>query len=169
MEKIPISVVNADKNFITASTTYTATNAQGLGKGSFTNNTTQTGEYTLLQHGEYTDVDFRQYLSKDTAYDLCPDFIQQIPQGNVKLRVQLNMETDHMTAGTVDGRNPFDFDVLLSPDKTKTEGDLFTWDPDTKYIYYLHIPNLHGHEIYVNTCAILPWDDVQTADIPIEL
>ncbi len=177
LKSIKISVVNADNSFITASKTYTATNAQGLGKGTFSDNTTRTGEYMLLQHGYYTEevsgvateVDFRRHLSKETAYDLCPLYLQQIPQGNIKLRIQLNMETDHLTSGAIDDRNPFDFDVLLSLDKTNTTGDIFTWEPDTRYIYYLHIPNLHGHTIYVNTCEILPWDEVQTADIPIEL
>ncbi len=187
LNSIKISVVNADNNFITQSNTYTATNSQGLGKGTFSDNTTPTGEITLLektgtggksaylQSDNTTDVDFRQHLNKDNAFDLCSgsstsyDYLHQIPQSNIKLRVQLKMETDHITSGTVVGRNPFEFDVLLSLDKTVTTGDNFTWDPDYRYIYYLHIPNLHGHVIELNTCEILPWDEVQTTDIPIEL
>ncbi len=169
LKRIKISVKNENNNFVTASTTYNATNAQGLINGTFSDNTQATGEYMLLQHEEYADVDFRQHLSLATAYDFTPNFLQQIPQGNVKLHVVLDMETDHITGTQINGRNPFHFDVLLSLDKTITTGDLFKWNADTRYIYYLHIPNLHGHVIYVNTCQVLPWEEVQTSDIPIEL
>lgn len=165
LKDVQISVENTDNNFITASTAYAATNAQGLISGTFTGNTTQTGAYTLLKHGEYTGVNLREHLNTTTAYDLCADFMQQIPQSNVKLRVKLTMiSKDDNNVETT-----FEYNRLLSLDKTKTEGDSFTWAPDTKYIYYLHIPNLHEHTIYVNTCAILPWDEVQTEDISIGL
>lgn len=174
LKSITISVVNSGNNFITESKKYTATysstdNSTGLLKGTFSPDTKATGEYILLQHGEYTGVDFREHLNNTNAYDLCPNFIHQIPQGPMKIRVKLEMETDHVTGSTVDARNPFDFDVLLSLDKTNTAGDDFTWLPDMRYIYYLHIPNLHGHVIYLNTCEILPWGEVQSTDIPIEL
>ncbi len=164
LKEITISVENTGNKFITASATYSATNTQGLIKGTFTNNTKQTGSYILLQHGEYTGLNLRLYHNYAGAYDLCPDFIMQIPQDNVKLRVQLKLET--VNAENV--HTSFDYNQLLSLEK-KAEGDNFTWASDTKYIYYLHIPNVHGHEVELTTCQILPWDEVQTSDISIEL
>ncbi len=181
INSITITVVNTTDNFVIESQKYTATNTTGLLNGSFEPKTTAASEYTLLQHGEYkesdntTDINFREHLSKENAIDLCSGssttfaYLQQIPQGNVKIHVVLNMETDHVKAGSTDSSTPFNFDQWLSLDKTNTTGDLFKWDPDHRYIYYLHIPNLHGHVIYVNTCEILPWDEVQTTDIPIGL
>ncbi len=164
LKEITISVENSDNNFITASTSYSATNAQGLINGTFTNNTTQTGSYTLLSHGEYSGLNLREYHNFEGAYDLCTGYIQQIPQSNVKLRVQLKLET----INAEDVHTSFEYNQLLSLEK-KTEGDNFTWASDTRYIYYLHIPNIHGHEVELTTCQILPWDEVQTTDIPIEL
>ena len=148
--------------FISESNTYTATNAQGLRNGTFSDNTTS-DEFILLQHDLYSDLDLRQYLRQSDAYDLCPNYLQQIPQGDVKIRVQLQIKT-------IDGESheeTINYDKLLSLNKTTT-GDLFTWEPEKRYIYYLHIPNLHAHEIEY-TCEILSWDEVQTSDIPIEL
>lgn len=170
IQSITISVLNPDNNFIIASAGYSATNEQGLATGTFTNNTTATGEYVLLSHGLYMDNNeshwnFHYHLNQADAFDLTPGCLQQIPQSGVKLHVQLHMHTHHVEADDVE----FDFDRCLSLDKTNLEGDLFTWEPDYKYIYYLHIPNLHGHEILLHTCEILPWDEVQTTDIPVEL
>jgi len=167
LKNIEIYVVK--DGFISASNKYTATNEQGLGKGTFSDNTTQTEVFPILMHGEYADVNLRDYLSRDNAYDLSPNYMQQIPQKDLKIRVKLTMETYRLNEGSTTVENTFTYNQLLSLDKTKTTGDDFTWDPDTRYIYYLHIPNLHGHVIYLNTCEILPWDEVQTTDIPIEL
>ena len=46
----------------------------------------------------------------------------------------------------VDTKN-ITYDRVLSLDKTSATGDKFTWEPDTRYIYYLHIPNLIKDEI----------------------
>ena len=160
--------IKAEKTgFITESQTYTASNAQGLGTGTFSNNTT-VNEFTLLEHGLYKDDteshwNFHYHLNRETAFDLTPDYLQQIPQSGMKLHVKLHMHTHHVEA--VD--EEFDFERYLSLDKTKLEGDLFTWEPDYRYIYYLHIPNLHGHEIVLHTCEVLPWDEVQTSNIDV--
>ena len=161
INSITISAVKS--GFISESKTYTATTAQGLRNGTFSDNTTS-DEFILLQHGLYSDLDLRQYLRQSDAYDLCPNYLQQIPQGDVKIRVQLQIKT-------IDGESheeTINYDKLLSLNKTTTTGDLFTWEPEKRYIYYLHIPNLHAHEIEY-TCEILSWDEVQTSDIPIEL
>ena len=158
-----ITITAVKSGFISESKTYTATTAQGLGTGIFSANTTS-DEFILLQHGLYSDLDLRQYLRQSDAYDLCPNYLQQIPQGDVKIRVQLEIKT-------IDGDNheeTINYDKLLSLNKTTTTGDLFTWEPEKRYIYYLHIPNIHEHEIEY-TCEILSWDEVQTSDIPIEL
>lgn len=165
LKGITISVVNADNNFVIASQSYTATNAQGLGNGIFADNSMATGEYQLLTHGEYTGKNLRENLNRETAFDLCPDYMQQIPQKNVKIRVQVTMQTDHVINGTVDDSNVFDYDSVLR----LNDSDLFAWEPDTRYVYYLHIPNLHEHNIFLDTCEILPWDEVQTSEIIIEL
>lgn len=163
-------VIKAVKTgFITQSGTYTATNAQGLATGTFSDNTTE-NEFTLLSHGLYMDDDethwnFHYHLSQETAFDLTPDYLQQIPQEGVKLYVKLKLKTHHVEAEDEE----FEFERHLSLDKTNLDGDLFTWKPDYRYIYYLHIPNLHGHEIVIYTCEVLPWDEVQTSDIPVEL
>ncbi len=167
IQSIEIKAVKAD--FISESATYTATNAQGLAAGSFSNNTT-VNEFTLLSHGLYMDDNelhwnFHYHLSQATAFDLTPDYLQQIPQSGVKLYVKLHLHTHHIEAEDEE----FDFERYLSLDKTNLDGDLFTWEPDYRYIYYLHIPNLHGHEIVIYTCEVLPWDEVQTTDIPVEL
>ena len=158
-----ITITAVKSGFISESKTYTATTAQGLRNGTFSDNTTS-DEFILLQHGLYSDLDLRQYLRQSDAYDLCPNYLQQIPQGDVKIRVQLQIKT-------IDGESheeTINYDKPLSLNKTTTTGDLFTWEPEKRYIYYLHIPNLHAHEIEY-TCEILSWDEVQTSDIPIEL
>lgn len=158
-----ITITAVKSGFISESKTYTATTAQGLGTGIFSANTTS-DEFILLQHGLYEDLDLRQYLRQSDAFDLCPDFLQQIPQEELKIRIQLQIKT-------IDGDNheeTINYDKLLSLNKTTTTGDLFTWEPEKRYIYYLHIPNIHEHEIEY-TCEIRSWDEVQTSDIPIEL
>ena len=176
IKDIKISVVNSDGNFITASNSYTATSAQGLGRGTFGINTTATGEHMLLEHDEdypykevrdnvEQNVNFHYHLNKDNAFDLAPECLLQIPQTGVKLRVRMEMETRGVEAYNED----FEYDTLLSLDPANTAGDTFTWEPEKKYIYYLHVPNLHGHEIYLHTCEILPWDEVQTTDIGVGL
>ena len=106
---------------------------------------------------------FHYHLNQASAFDLTPNYLQQIPQSGVKLHVKLHLHTHHVEAEDEE----FDFERDLSLDKTNLEGDLFTWEPDTRYIYYLHIPNLHGHEIVIYTCEVLPWDEVQTTDIDV--
>ncbi len=163
IQSVNISIQNADNKFITASTTYNATNAQELHKGTFTNNTTQTGEYVILSgtSSQYSD-DLHEKTTKETAYDLCQNCMLQIPQSDVKIRVQMELKmTDEYSV-----ENYFHYDDLLSLTPENTDGDSFTWDPDTKYIYYLII-NLEARTIIVYTCEVLPWDDVQTTDISV--
>ena len=110
-------------------------------------------------------IDLRQHLRHEDAIDLCPDYLQQIPHEDLKIRIKLQITT-------IDGDNheeTFNYDKLLSLNKSEASGDLFTWEPEKRYVYFLRIPNIHGHEIVLETCEILPWDEVQTTDIPIEL
>ena len=145
--------------------TYSATNAQGLGCGSFTDPAPVTGEYCLLLQEQGYSVNLREYLNRENAFDLSSGELQQIPQDGVKIRVKMKIQTHH--GSVVDGN--FDYDQLLSLDKTNTSGDLFGWKPDTRYIYYLHIPNLHAHQVFLDTYEILPWDDVLSTEIPVDL
>ena len=183
VKDITISVVNEEKSFITASSTYSVSGTQNLGIGTFSDNTTATGECNLLEHDvEYpykedrgsgpVNVNFHYHLNRESAFDLTPDCLLQIPQSGVKLRVKLDMETRGVEAYNED----FAFDSILRLETLNDTdipedvmGDLWTWEPEKKYIYYLHIRNLHGHEIVVHTCEILPWDEVQTSDISVEL
>lgn len=173
LNSLKISAVKTD--FITKSETYTATTTQGLGSGTFSNNTTS-NEFVLLQHGLYqvydddenlVDLNLRDYLSREHTFDLCPDYLQQIPQENLKIHVQLQI----LVVSTNDGStiDTINYDKLLSLNRMITTGDDFTWEPENRYIYYLRIPNLQAHDIVLDTCEILPWDEVQASDIPIEL
>ena len=153
---------------ITSSSQYTATNAQGLLNGTWAPTTTTADEYTILQHGEYKE-NYQQnlhfYLNKETSYDLTPGCLLHIPQEGVKVRVQMHLETNHVETE----EQHFYYDTWLSLSNTDADGDLFTWEPDNRYIYYLHVPNLHGHDIFLTTCEVLPWDEVQTTDIDVGL
>ncbi len=162
LQSVEVSVVK--DGFLTKGT-YAATAAQGLGRGTFADDSPVSGEYTLLKRNTAYPENMREYLNINNAFDLTPGELQEIPQEDVKIRVKLQMQTHH--SGIVDGN--FSYDMLLSLDKTKTEGDLFTWNPDTRYIYYLHVPNLHAHEVEFYTCEILPWDIVETEDIPVSV
>ena len=79
------------------------------------------------------------------------------------------MQTDHVVNGTVDESHTFAYNSLLTMDKENAAGEYFAWEPEKRYVYYLHIPNLLGHDIFLDTCEILPWDEVQTSEIPVEL
>ena len=166
IENITITV-QKPSGFITESKGYSATNAQGLQHGTFTGNTTTTGEFIVLSHNLYGDTDqnLHNHLNQETAFDLSPNCLHQLPQQDVKVRVQMQIKTNHVE----DDEQEFNYDSWLSLDPENTNGDLFTWEPENKYIYYLRIPNLHGHEIYLHTCEILPWDEVQTTDIGVGL
>ena len=184
LQSIKITVRSNDNSFVTAANGYTATSDQGLGHGTFTGLTTNQGtredeakpyEYTLLEHGLYNIAedshrDFHYHLNKNDAFWLTPEeCLHQIPQTGITLRVQATLKTHHVEGDD----QTFTFDSVLSTENLRdtdiAEGDYFKWKPETKYIYYLHIPNLHGHEIYLNTCEILPWDEVQTTDIQVEM
>lgn len=169
LKNVEIAVVNDENNFVIASKHYEANNAQGLGHGTFSDNTTVNGEYVLLAHGEYAGHNLRENLNRETAYDLCPSAMMQIPQENVKIHVIIEMLTEHIVSGVVVDTKTIKHDKLLSFDKTKTDGDSFSWAPDTRYVYYLHIPNLEAHDIFLDSCELMPWDDVQTSDIVVEL
>ena len=145
--------------------TYAATAAQGLGRGTFTDPSPVSGEYCLFKQEQAYAENLRDYLNREGAFDLTPGQLQQIPQEGVKIRVQIRMQTHN--GGVVDGQ--YDYDVLLNLDKTNPSGDLFTWESDTRYIYYLHIPNLQAHKIFLDTCEVLPWDIVETDDIPVDV
>lgn len=166
LKDVRISVVNSDNDFITASKRYSATNHQGLGNGTFSDNTTATGEHILIKHDVYAGSNLRENLNRESAFDLSPDYLQQIPQGNIQIHVQMTLQTDHYNAaGEVDETKAFRHDTVLR----LNDSSLFTWAPNTRYIYYLSIPNLHEHQIFLDTCEVLPWDEIQTSDIPVEL
>lgn len=174
LNSITISAVKT--GFISESKTYTATASQGLGTGTFASSITS-DEFVLLQHGLYqvpddndnlVDLNLRDYLSREHTFDLCPNFLQQIPQEDLKIHVQLQMLIVSTTGGTL--LDTINYDRLLSFNRTITTGDLFTWEPEKRYIYTLRIPNLQAHDIYIETCEVLPWDAaVESSDIPIEL
>ncbi|MCR4918738.1 MAG: fimbrillin family protein [Prevotella sp.] len=173
IDNIRITAKADDPGFVTAANGYTATGQQGLLEGQFTGTTTQSGEYTLLFHNAYNsiaDQNLHYHLSRETAYSLTKkngalDDLHQLPQQNVRLHVVMDIHTNHVEPDD----QQFHYDSWLSLDKNNTEGDRFTWLPDHKYIYVLRIPNLHGHEINLHTCEVLPWDDVQTTDIDVVL
>ena len=167
IDNIVITVKNAETGFIYESIGYTATNAGGLKNGTFNGTTTTTDEYTLLSHNAYTldSHNLHGHLNKESALDLVPNCLQQIPQTGMKVRVQLRLKTNHVEPS----EQQFTYDTWLTLDKTSPTGDVFTWEPDKRYIYYLHIENLHGHEIVLHTVDILPWDEVQTTNINVGL
>lgn len=167
IDNVTITVQRAG-GFITKSDKYTADNTQNLGIGTFSENTTTTSEFTVLSHNEYknTDQNLHQHLSLETAFNMTSNGttlndLLQIPQSGVKVHVKMTIHTNHVDPD----ETVFYYDSWL----TLNGEDTFTWEPEKRYIYYLHIPNLHGHDIYLNTCEVLPWDEVQTTDIPIEL
>lgn len=174
LNNITISAVKT--GFISESKTYTATAAQGLGTGTFASSSTS-DEFILLQHRLYqvpddndnlVDLNLRNYLSREHTFDLCPKYLQQIPQEDLKIHIQLQMLVVSTPGGTL--LETINYDRLLSFNRTVTTGDLFTWEPEKRYIYTLRIPNLQAHDIYIETCEVLPWDEaVQSSDIPIEL
>lgn len=171
LDTITISIVKT--GFISESKTYTATTAQGLLNGTFSGDTTS-DEFVVLKHGLFKEtddnntlvpIDLRKHLRQEDAINLCPGYLQQIPHEDLKIRIQMKITT-------IDGNNTevtYPYDKLLSLNRTNVAGDLFTWEPEKRYIYYLRIPNIHSHELVLETCEILSWDEVQTSDIPIEL
>ena len=171
LQSIKITAQNATNGFIYASSTYTATDA--LATGTFSGNTTTTGEYDLLNRttpymetGSTTQyLDFHNHLNRADAFDLTPGCLNQLPQSKVKLHVVMTMKTHHVESEEL----PFTYDSWLSLDHTNDGGDEFTWEPEKRYIYYLHIPNLHGHDILLETCEILPWTEVESSNIKIQM
>ncbi len=167
IDNIVITVKNAEDGFIYGSTSYTADNAGGLKNGTYGGTNTTTDEYTIMSHSAYTSAshNLHDHLNTSSALELTPNHLQQIPQSGVKVRVQLQIHTNHIETT----EQQFNYDTWLSLDRTSSVGDRFTWAPDTRYIYYLHIENLHGHEIVLHTVDILPWDEVQTTNIEVGL
>lgn len=169
LDTITISIVKT--GFISESKTYTATTAQGLVNGTFSGDTTS-DEFVVLKHGLFKEldngtlvpIDLRQHLRQEDAIDLCPGYLQQIPHEDLKIRIQMQITTKDVTPAKT-----HTYTKLLSLNRTNVAGDLFTWEPEKRYIYYLRIPNIHSHELVLETCEILSWDEVQTSDIPIEL
>lgn len=151
LQSVEVSVVK--DGFLTKGT-YAATATQGLGRGTFADDSPKSGEYCILKRNTEYPENMREYLNINNAFDLTPGELHQIPQENVKLRVKMKMQTHH--AGTVDGN--FSYETEIEP---------YTWAPDTRHIYYLHVPNLHAHAVELYTCEILPWDIVETEDIPV--
>lgn len=166
LKKIEISVQNAvtGEKFITESKSYNATNTSGLLNGTFGNLTGETDAYNLLTHtnSPYPD-DIRNNHSKETAYNLLlnQDDLLQIPQGNIKIHV--NLLLNYRGADT-----PFEAD-LYNGDGANPEDYIFSWLPNTHYIYYLHLKSLEKIPIIVCTAELVPWDTVKTSDIVIGL
>jgi hypothetical protein len=153
LQSVEVSVVK--DGFLTKGT-YAATATQGLGSGTFADDSPKSGEYCILKRNTEYPENMREYLNINNAFDLTPGELHQIPQGNVKLRVKLRMQTHH--GSTVDGN--FSYETEIEP---------YTWAPDTRHIYYLHVPNLHAHEVELYTCEILPWEIVESEDIPVDV
>lgn len=188
LESMTISIHGKDGQFITGSKTYTASNTDGLNLGAFTDNTTVTttvaDPYPLLSHGQYyepagsaTLLDLHQHLHRENAYDLTPGELLQIPQEDVEIKVEVKIKTNFNeetgelwdVGGTDYHEETYSRWLNIMHDEDAQEPSHFTWLPDNKYIFYLRIGNIHEHEIYLDTCEILPWDDVQTTDIDVGL
>ena len=175
LQSIRITAKNATTGFIYGSSTYTATDA--LAAGVFSNNSTTANEHDLLNRttpytetigGVTKNLDFHNHLNRAQAFDLTPGCLHQIPQENVKLHVQLTMHSHHVESED----QKFTYDSWLSLDRnnnTENQCDVFTWEREKRYIYYLHIPNLHGHDILLETCEILPWGEVESNNIDIKM
>lgn len=163
MKNVTISIVTqTGSEFILESKKYTSTNNSNLLNGTFDVLTRATStEQPLITKTAYTE-DLRNCLNRDTAFDFkCPGDMVQIPQKNLKIHVKLTLDFNSDTKV---------FDKYLSLDDTDaTKGDLFTWEPNTHYIYYLHLQNLEKYPIITCTAEIVPWEVVKTEDIEIGL
>jgi hypothetical protein len=187
LESVKISVHQAGGQFITDSKTYTASNTDGFKQGAFTDNTivttTKTTPFLLLSHGQYfepagstTTLNLHQHLHRENAYDLTPGELLQIPQSDVEIKVEVTIKTNFNEAtgemfGTEGTYHEETYTRWLNimHDEDIYDPSHFTWLPDNKYIYYLRIGNIHEHDIFLDTCEILPWEDVQTNDIDVGL
>lgn len=163
MKNVTISIVTqTGSEFILESKKYTSTNNSNLLNGTFDvlTRATLTEQSLLTKTDAYTE-DIGKHLNHDTAFDFkCPGDMVQIPQKNLKIHVKLTLDYKETSK---------DFDRYLSIDDTNIEGDLFTWEPNTHYIYYLHLLNLEKYPIITCTAEIVPWEVVKTEDIEIGL
>lgn len=178
MKNVTISIVTETGNeFILESKKYTSTDNSNLLNGTFDGLTksavththgtscstdcSATIEQPLITKTAYSD-DLRNCLNRETAFDFkCPDDMVQIPQKNLKIHVKLTLDFNSDTKN---------FDKYLSLDDTDTtKGDLFSWEPNNHYIYYLHLQNLEKYPIITCTAEIVPWEVVKTEDINIGL
>lgn len=139
---------------------YTAANIQGLGNGTWIPTATTSANHTLLQHGYY-DEDLMQHRTHETAYDMTPQYLHQVPQGNIRLRVEATLKT---SAGKTVSINK-----ILANEIVPELQEIFTWESDKRYIYYLYINDIHGLDIFLDTCEVLPWDDVESTNIDVGL
>lgn len=162
MKDVTISIVTeSGKELILESKKYTAGNDNML-SGTFSELTRASStEQPLITKTDAYAENIGNNLNHETAFDFkCPGDMVQIPQKDLKIHVKLTLDFKGDTK---------DFDRYLSIDDTKTEGDLFNWDPNTHYIYYLHLKNLEKYPIILCTAEIVPWDVVKTEDIEIGL
>lgn len=183
LSDVEISVKNVatGESFITESNRYEATNSS---------TSLLNGSYTPAANGTFTPSDAHptfplltmsgesnkysksagqwSHLSAPTAYDFGltqggNDDLIQIPQSNLKIHVKMTLTYGNGSTETID--------TWISSDGPKPEAyaEVYSWLPNTHYIYYLHIKNLEKYPIIVCTAQVAPWDIVKTADIPIGL
>lgn len=163
LSDVNISIVK--DGFMLSSKQYRADNANGLLNGTFVQPVTVNERSLITKTEPYSDVNMANHLNKATAFDFhCPDDMIQLPQKELKIHARLTLSY------TINGEpKSFDYDTLLSLDGENPAGDPFDWDPNTHYIYYLHLKNLEQYPIIVCTAEIVPWEIVQTSDIEIGL
>ena len=186
LESMIISIHGKDGKFITASKTYNASNTEGFKRGVFSDNivetTSKSSPYVLLEHGQYyeplsstTLLDLHKHLHRENAYNLTPGELLQIPQSDVEIKVEVkiktnfNEETGQLYGDGTAHEETYSRWLNIMHDEDEHEPSHFTWLPDNRYIYYLRIGNIHEHDIFLDTCEILPWDKVGTTTIDVGL
>lgn len=165
LSKLEITAKSATAGgaFVTEGKSYTATNAQGLLNGTFGNQVKTTGSHKLLTHTAVYAEDMRNHLSRDAAFNLLlnEDDLLQIPQNNFQMHVKLTL--------TYKGGDK-DFEVDLCTGEGDNPADyIFSWLPNTHYIYYLHINQLEKSPVLTCTAELVPWDLINSSDINITL
>lgn len=163
LSNVSISIFNAENKYLTESRLYVATDADGgMLNGTFKQETRAESQYNLItKTGAYSGVNMADHLNKLSAFHFnCPDDMVVIPQTGLKIRAKLTL-----TYNSTD----YEYDSLISLTGENPDGDLFTWEPNKHYVYYLHLQNLEKYPIITCTAEIVPWEVVKTEDIDIGL
>lgn len=171
LSNVSISIFNAKDKFVLESQQYTAaaTPTTDLMHGTFGDliKTTTDEQPLITKEGQYPAVNMKEHLNKEHAFDFyCPDDMLQIPQKDLVIRVRLTLKYNFQGE---DKQVDYDSLLRLDPEDPASAPQHFDWDPSCHYIYYLHLRNLEDYPIVVCTAELVPWEIVQTEDIPIGL